>query len=140
VTGGNLGTYNCPICTNNTPHEHQMVGDRWIGVDFDGTLATEEPGRTNPYELGRPIPEMVNRVKEWLAAGYRVKLFTARMASYSVTSQYHRNLDTMEALLRSWCREHIGAELECTNQKDGGMEVLWDDRAVRVIANTGHPA
>jgi hypothetical protein len=131
----------CFICCGTTPHTHKFEGtDRWIGVDFDGTLALEIPGRTNPYELGAPVPAMVERVKTWLVAGIRVKLFTARMAEYSVTSEYYRDLDKMETLLRAWCLEHIGSELECTNEKDGGMEVLWDDRAVRVLRNLGQSA
>jgi hypothetical protein len=130
----------CLVCGLAHAHEHQLDGDRWIGVDFDGTLAFEIPGRTNPYELGAPVPEMVERVKAWLAAGYRVKLFTARMARYPVTSEYYRDLALMEMELRRWLREHVGTELECTNQKDGGMEVLWDDRVVRVTRNQGKPA
>jgi histidinol phosphatase-like enzyme len=131
----------CHICLSTEPHEHKFEGtDRWIAVDLDGTLAKEKPGRTDPYEIGEPIPEMVERVKRWLALGLPVKLFTARMAEYSVTSQFYRDLERMELVLRAWCKEHIGQELECTNKKDGGMEVLWDDRAVQVARNLGVPA
>jgi hypothetical protein len=133
--------FQCDICCHDEPHEHKFEGtDRWIGVDLDGTLAEEVPGRTDPYEIGKPIPEMVERVKGWLAQGLPVRLFTARMAEYSVTSQYYRDLERMELALRAYCKEHLGQELECTNQKDGGMEVLWDDRAVSVRRNRGVPA
>lgn len=130
------GTYDCPICTDGFPHQHSQ--DKWIGVDFDGTLAFSIE-RTSPYELGPPVPEMVNRVRSWLAHGLTVKLFTARMCEISKTTGQVRDLVFMEAELRRWCREHIGSELECVNAKDGLMEVLWDDRAVRVVRDTGRP-
>ena len=148
------GTFHCPICMRDTPHDHRYLTEprprnkspqaaiherRWIGVDFDRTLAYDSPNRDDPYELGEPIPEMVNRVKAWLADGYKVKLMTARMHPISFTAGCYRNIPTMEHRLREWCEEYIGQALECTNQKDGLMEVLWDDRAVRVIQDTGSP-
>lgn len=133
------GTFHCPICMRDSPHEHRMVG-RWIGVDFDGTLSVDRFGRDDPYELGEPIPGMVARVKEWIARGYEVRLFTARMCDYSHTVGCIRDVGKMRALLRDWCLRHIGQELECTNVKDGKMEALWDDRAVRVVRDTGQPA
>jgi hypothetical protein len=129
----------CSVCNQNYPHEHRLDGDRWIGVDLDGTLAEEIPGRTNPYVIGAPVPAMVERVKGWLKAGYPVKIFTARMARYPLDSPYYRDLGLMEMTIRRWCREHIGTELPCTNQKDGGMEAQWCDRAVQVARNQGRP-
>jgi hypothetical protein len=133
------GTYNCPICNHDSPHTHDLI-NRWIGVDFDNTLAYDNPDRNDPYTLGEPIPEMVNRVKEWIAKGYNVKIFTARMAEFSHTSNVPRDIDKMRSILEDWCIKHLGKALECTNQKDGSMEVLWDDRAVRVAYNLGIPA
>lgn len=115
------------------PYSHEY----WIGVDFDGTLAYSIPNRQDPYTLGDPIMLMVNRVKWWLAQGYRVKLFTARMAEYSATGHEWRDLYKMETALRGWCLKHLGTELECTNKKDGLMGLLWDDRAVSVMPDTG---
>lgn len=133
------GSFHCPICMRDTPHHHEMAG-RWIGVDFDGTLATDRFGRTDPYELGQPISEMVNRVKGWLASGYAVKLMTARMCDFSHSTLQFRDVELMKSRLQSWCALYIGTVLECTNVKDGLMEVLWDDRAVRVIRDTGMPS
>jgi hypothetical protein len=129
------GTYCCPICTHDAPHAHSR--EYWIGVDFDGTLAFSVPNRTDPYELGEPIPAMVNRVKDWLAKGYTVKLLTARMNLHSSTG-HTRDLAKMNALLEQWCQKHIGSVIECVNTKDGWMEVLWDDRAISVDKDTGH--
>ena len=62
------GTFDCPICTRDTPHHHDL-DRKWIGVDFDHTLAHHPEDRDDPYTLGEPIPEMVTRVKEWIAKG-----------------------------------------------------------------------
>lgn len=132
---GALGTMPCPICTDAFPHTH---GTGWIGVDFDGTLAHSIP-RSDPYTLGPPVDKMVLRVREWLSRGMDVKLLTARMCPISRTLCVSRDIIKMEKMLRAWCREHIGRELECVDHKDGGMEVLWDDRAVRVVRDTGIP-
>lgn len=108
----------------------------WIGVDFDGTIAYQVYNRTSPYELGEPIIEMVNRVKDWISKGYEVKLLTARMNKMSSLGM-ERDLVKMERILKDWCFKHVGVELECTNMKDGWMDVLWDDRAVTADPNTG---
>ena len=59
------------------------------------------------------------------------------MASFSYSSHQQRDVERMEKILQDWCVKHLGVALECTNEKDGNMEVLWDDRAVQVIAGTG---
>lgn len=133
----------CLICLNDLPHDHQGLyrkeNRKWIGVDFDGTLALDVAGRTDPYTLGKPVPEMVKRVQDWLAEGFDIRLLTARMhpISYSCGG-IQRDLGRMEAELRAWCAKHVGVELACTCQKDGLMEVLWDDRAVRVVNGEGN--
>lgn len=98
----------------------------WIGVDLDGTLAHYE-GWTGGG-IGKPIPAMVERVKAWLAGGTEVRIFTARVA--------HPIAGT-HAAIEAWCLEHIGEALPVTCQKDFSMIELWDDRAVRVVPNTG---
>lgn len=100
-----MQTHLCHICTQRLPHIHSK--DRWIGVDFDGTIAFSIKNRTSPYELGEPIPDMVDRVKKWLAEGYTVKLLTARMNIKSSTGT-DRDLNKMRQLLEAWCLQHIG--------------------------------
>ncbi len=131
------GSYACPICMKDIPHHHDM-GRKWIGVDFDGTLSRDKHYRDSPYQVGEPIPAMVSRVREWIAKGYTVKLLTARMNPVSHTGAI-RDIQKMEVLLKAWCVEHLGVELECVMGKDGLMEVLWDDRAVQVIRDVGIP-
>lgn len=98
----------------------------WFGVDFDGTLAHYDSWQ-GWEKLGAPIPRMVERVRGWLAEGRSVKIFTAR-------AQYG---EPQIGYIKAWCKEHIGRELEVTNVKDQHMVVLYDDRAVGVVTNTG---
>lgn len=101
----------------------------WIGVDLDGTLAHYD-GWVAPDSIGAPIPSMVKRVKRWLADGNIVKIFTARVSDPDQAL-------VAEPAIKAWCRTHIGQELEVTCRKDFGMTVLFDDRCVRVVTNTG---
>ena len=50
---------------------------QWIGVDLDGTLAEAEPWRGFDY-IGKPVPNMLKRVRVWIELGYKVKIVTAR--------------------------------------------------------------
>lgn len=103
-----------------------MSDAKWIGVDFDGTLAENgRHGERNQYgdgEAGPPIPAMVARVMALIAAGYRVKILTARARHDAV---------------KAWCLAHLGVELEVTREKDPGLIALYDDRAIRVERNSG---
>ena len=105
----------------------------WIGVDLDGTLAHYD-GWVGPEVIGEPIGPMVERVKRWLAEGYTVKIFTARISTGNALMNV-----VIEVAICNWCRKHLGAVLEVTCSKDLNMLELWDDRAVQVIANTGEP-
>lgn len=111
----------------------------WIGVDLDGTLAAYD-GWKGSDAIGSPVAPMVERVKRWLIEGREVRIFTAR-----VTERSH-NLDGsvqdvtfVRQAIEIWCKQHIGVVLPITNVKDFGMIELWDDRCVRVQANTGEP-
>lgn len=108
-----------------------MSGRGWIGVDLDGTLAHYD-GWKGIEHIGEPIPLMVERVKRWLAEGRAVKIFTARVIreNGSMSSE-------AVGYIWKWCEEHLGQRLHVTNQKDMGMQELWDDRAVCVERNTG---
>lgn len=105
----------------------------WIGVDLDGTLAIYD-GWIGEDHIGAPVPKMVERVKHWLSKGVEVRIFTAR-----VTEIEGRDITNIKTAITNWCIEHIGQALPVTNVKDFKMIELWDDRAVRVIANTGEP-
>lgn len=108
----------------------------WIGVDLDGTLAHYD-GWIAPDHIGDPIPNMVNRVKQWLADGHEVKIFTARVSHDSPQREIEAGLARIA--VQEWCHEVFGFVLPITCEKDYGMIELWDDRAVQVELNTGHP-
>ncbi len=99
----------------------------WIGVDLDGTLAMYD-GWKGPESIGEPVGAMLFRVKKWIAEGREVRIFTARAC---VPDQIK--------YVEAWCLRHVGSVLPVTNIKDFGMVELWDDRCVRVQANTGEP-
>jgi len=104
----------------------------WIGVDLDGTLAHYD-GWKGGSHIGAPIPAMLTRVQAWLAGGRTVKIFTARIA----VPEPDRS--TVIRIIHEWCELHDLPRLDVTNVKDIAMAELWDDRAIRVVPNTGEP-
>lgn len=118
-----------------------MTQSGWIAVDLDGTLAVYNGW--NDGEIGEPIPLMVDRVRKWIAEGVVVKIFTARVSivgGYSLESNRHADTKFAEEQrlkIEEWCEKHIGKKLEVTSTKDFTMIEMWDDRAVRVVMNTG---
>lgn len=100
-------------------------GKTWIGVDLDGTLA-QYSGWQGFEHIGKPIPLMLERVKQWQSQGYTIKIMTAR-ASVAEGIPY----------VEAWLKKHGLENIEVTNQKDFDMLELWDDRAIQVIENTG---
>jgi hypothetical protein len=109
-------------------------GKLWIGFDFDGTLArkTHWTGK-GQGEVGEPIMPMVNRVKQLLKDGKKVKIVSARVSS--ISSEKDRKEG--ERLIKEFCKKHFGQELEVTCEKDYLMTALFDDRAVQVFPDTG---
>ena len=119
------------------------MGKPWIAVDFDRTLATYESGLWP--DIGQPIPEMVERVKEWIAQGKKVKIFTARVDDLLRDREYGTDypsndyvVDVAQRMsIELFCLEHIGVILTATNRKDFDCEEIWDDKAVQVVPNVG---
>jgi hypothetical protein len=101
----------------------------WIGVDFDGTLVKH----VNSWDgsIGGNIEPMIMRVHGWLDEGREVRIVTARVARGfdPKAEQWQR--------INSWCLDTFGRSLPITSEKDPGMIVLWDDRCVQVVRNTG---
>lgn len=107
----------------------------WIGVDLDGTLAYYDTWR-GPGHIGEPVPTMLARVKQWLAEGQEVKIFTARVSPAAVYLNGSSLADTLKPIM-DWCKLHLGEIIAITHEKDMAMIQLWDDRAVQVEPNTG---
>lgn len=105
----------------------------WIGVDLDGTLA--EYLCWGDGKIGKPIPLMIDRVKEWLAQGKVVKIFTARVGPPYFKGD---SFDSIITEIREWLEVNgLPRNLEITSTKDFKMIELWDDRCIQVIPNTG---
>ncbi len=107
-----------------TPRTTLKTKDGWIGFDLDGTLARDD---NRPWpEIGEPVPTMMKRLKQYLEDGYEVRIMTAR------ADKPH-----LIAPIEEWLEKHGIGGIKITNQKDMDMIVVFDDRAVQVIPNTG---
>lgn len=102
----------------------------WIGVDLDGTLAFFDTWHGIEH-VGEPIEPMMQRVRDWLDRGIRVKIFTARA---SVEEPLKSDVI---AHIHAWLAKHGLPQLEVTCIKDLWMTEMWDDRAIQVVPNTG---
>lgn len=101
----------------------------WIGVDADKTLFVYSHW-TGVDHFGVPVPKMVNRVRQHLAAGEEVRLFSARVSDPEWESKGKPAWEKVSTYL-------FGIPLEATNVKDYEMILLYDDKAVQVEENTG---
>ncbi|MEN3260027.1 hypothetical protein AAH678_14965 [Sodalis endosymbiont of Spalangia cameroni] len=102
--------------------QNQNMG--WIGVDLDGTLNELRTGQGT--RIGVPARPMMQRIRRWLREGREVRIFTARAAT----------ADGVRAV-QSWLRAQGLPALTVTNMTDSEMLQLWEDRAIRVVKNTG---
>lgn len=118
--------------------ENVIIGDvdvkslssAWIGVDLDGTLARYDKWRGADH-VGEPIWGIVQKIKEKLKSGRRIKIFTARVCD-----------PTRNHLVIPPIRNFLGLcglprDLEITNVKDFNCIEFWDDRAKQVVPNEG---
>lgn len=105
-----------------------------IAIDFDKTLAYHESAWMNT-KVGEPIEPMVELLKTWLAKGYPVAIFTAR-----VSPTWHSIAEIQKARkdIREWLKSQgIEQELEITCEKQPVFSHIFDDRAYHVAANMG---
>jgi hypothetical protein len=108
----------------------------YIGVDFDGTLATH-PHPPN-FELGSPVTVMVERVKRWLKQGIEVRIITARAAVFESEDYCDSDVEKAISDIQYWCYCNISPQkFTVQAHKDFGMVALWDDLAVSVCQDTG---
>lgn len=91
-----------------------------IAVDLDGTLSKT----TTDGSIGDPIKAMVDRVNAWHDAGREVVVFTAR------GDTEWRNVDV-------WLQKNELPALNVTNVKSAEFSEFWDNRAIRVVKDTG---
>ena len=112
----------------------------WIGVDFDGTLATASGDLDfDGAEVGEPIWDMVNRVKALIEEGQLVRIFTARVWTDG-SPERDAIADTNRKAIEDWCRDFIGQVLPVTCEKDHQLISFYDDRARQAERNVGELA
>lgn len=107
----------------------------WIGVDLDGTLAHYD-GWKGELHIGEPIPAMVGFIKDLIAEGHEVRIFTARVAE-ATDDRARTSTALIRVAIENYTQQHIGTRLAVTNIKDFHMIALYDDRAFHVLSNTG---
>lgn len=105
---------------------------RWIAVDLDATLAVYDKKLHGKTVIGPPVPAMVRLVRNWIALGDKVSIFTSRVADTS-RADHAEIVKSIEA----WCLEHIGYVLPVTATKWPYFSAIYDDIAIRVEPNTG---
>jgi hypothetical protein len=107
-----------------------------IAVDLDGTLAHYDHWR-GAHHIGAPIPLMVARVKEWLAQGKEVVIFTARITPHPDFPSEVNRAGAGTDRIQDWLEAQGLPRLPVTNIKSPRFDEFWDDRAVSVQPNTG---
>lgn len=100
-----------------------------VGVDLDGTLAQYD-GWKGHEVIGAPIPAMIERVKQYLARGDKVVIFTARASEDPAKEMAMKQI-------QAWSLQHVGQILDITNEKTPEMVRIYDDKARQVIENEG---
>jgi hypothetical protein len=117
----------------------------WWGFDLDATLA-EYNGWQGAHHIGAPIPATLARLKQRLADGQEVRIFTARIAPADPAlppEEFARRSEEVKIAtyeIKKWCFIHVGKVLPITYQKDYGMVDLEDDRVTQIEPNTGRKA
>ncbi len=101
------------------------MGNGWIGVDLDGTLAKYDGWKGSDH-IGEVIPKTLKYIQTALSEGIQIRIFTARA---SCPEQI--------PVVKRWLKSHGLGMLGVTCKKDFQMISLRDDRCVQVIPNTG---
>lgn len=101
----------------------------WVAFDFDATLS-EYQGFKGARAFGPPIQPMVDLAKAFHAKGFEVVILTARATHPDNTA------DDLAAIAE-WCLKYLGFSPLITGEKSYRIVLLFDDRAVQVIPNTG---
>jgi hypothetical protein len=107
-----------------------MKKHKQIAIDFDKTLHFYE-GRQHFWDLQKPIPKMLERVKTWLKEGHKVSIFTARVAHDESTNSKQTKL------VQDWLELHDLPRLPVTATKFSYFDEFWDDKAISVNKNEG---
>jgi hypothetical protein len=106
-----------------------MSKTKWVGFDFDETLRRYDD---------TPIEAMVVIAKSYLESGIEIRIISARFAPDRDSPWIMSNGGPdQERVVQDWCEVHLGIRPACQWGKSPGMIKFYDDKAVRVMANTG---
>lgn len=103
-----------------------------IALDLDRTLAK----CTGDYtKVGEIIPSMVFKIKKWLARGYKITIFTARVS----TNDWHTEsiANEQKKMIFDWMVANGLPAMDITSDKHPSFTHIIDDRAFHVIPNSG---
>jgi hypothetical protein len=111
-----------------------------IALDFDSTLAEHESG--GDLTIGKPIKPMIEQVKRWVAKGYEITIFTARVSKWFKNGEVRPEdfKERQRQLISQFLAEN---GLQCmfpvliTADKSPRFTHFVDDKAVKVIPNKG---
>ncbi len=107
---------------------------RWIGVDFDGTLAEHAGPTADWFTPGKPLAPMVARIKAMRAQGQEVRIVTAR-----ANPDMEPDVPRQVGMIQRFCLDNLGEYLKVQCGKDYAMERLYDDRAIQIACDVGEP-
>lgn len=108
------------------------MGQGWVGIDLDGTLALYTAWE-GIDKIGEPVEPMLNLVKDLIARGVHIKILTARVSSRVPEEQ--RAL--AKTAINQWTEKYFNRTFPITAEKDFAMIECYDDRAITVEYNTG---
>jgi ribonuclease J len=106
--------------------DEDEIIEEWIGIDLDGTLAYYDGIWRGVEHIGEPIKPMIDFIKNLLSQNKKIKIFTARAKNPKTIPYIHK-----------WLDEQGLPKFEITNEKDFGMIMLYDDRCMQVVTNSG---
>ncbi len=103
-----------------------------IALDFDRTLARRTDEDLDIDRVGEPILRMVENVRGWLAQGYDITIFTARLGHDSVEEN-----ERQEQLIRRFLARQNLPQFPITATKKNYFDFFVDDKAIPVTENQG---
>ena len=111
----------------------QATNKKWLAVDLDGTLAVYD-GWKGEDNIGDIIVPIAEKIKQRVAEGWGVAIFTAR-----VSSKLSNEVDHATRVIWKWLDDNYMSQYisGITAVKGKHFTEFWDDRASAVEKNQG---